>query len=365
VRTGSATLPLHGGHCPPWLFARMRTLAAAVAEVVVDAAGPGEMLVRLSDPVWLQAFGSLLGFDWHSSGLTTVALAALKEGLGERAGELGLFLCGGKGLASRATPREIEAACERHALAVDAAALQRASRLAAKVDNAAVQDGFTIYHHVFAFTADGRWAVVQQGMDEDSGLARRYHWLGDAETDFVTEPHAAVRGAPARREVLNLVAAASGASRDAALELARHGTAEMLRILRGLESGAYDPVARRYARAHPIPQAGRMEKILRTLYDLRPADYAALLGVEGVGPATVRALAMTAEVAFGARPAFTDPVRYAFAHGGKDGHPFPVCRADYDRTIAAFERAIRRSRLGRTEQLEALRRLAALGSARG
>jgi hypothetical protein len=343
----------------------MRVLAAAVAEAVVDTGGPGELLARLADPVWLQSFGALLGFDWHSSGLTTVTLGALKEGLADRAGELGVFLCGGKGAASRRTPAEIEAACERHALSLDSAFLQRSSRLAAKVDNAAVQDGFVIYHHVFAFAADGRWAVVQQGMDEARGLARRYHWLGGAHTDFVRDPHASVAGARAAAPVLNLAAAASEASRGASLTLAREGAGEVLRLLRRLEEGAYDPVAARYARGHPIPNAARIERALRMLYEAQPGDYAALLDVRGVGPAALRALAMTAEVAFGARPAFTDPVRYAFAHGGKDGHPFPVRRDVYDRTIATFEAAIRRSRLGRGEQMEALRRLAALGDARG
>jgi hypothetical protein len=357
-------MPLHGGHCPPWLFARMRVLAAAVAEVVVDTAGPAEMLARLSDPVWLQAFGSLLGFDWHSSGLTTVATGALKEGLAERSGELGLFLCGGKGSASRATPREIAEACDRHALSLDPGALQHASRMAAKVDNAAIQDGFTIYHHVFAFTADGRWAVVQQGMDEGSGMARRYHWLGDPATDFVAEPHTAVAGAPARHEVLNMVAEGSGGSRAGSVELARDGRREVLALLKGLEAGTYDAVARAYARAHPIPRSARIEKALNALYDLQPADYAAVLGVSGVGASTLRALAMAAEVAFGARPAFVDPVRYAFAHGGKDGHPFPVRREVYDRTIDVFERAIRGSRLGESERLAALRRLAAIGADR-
>lgn len=363
-RTGTATLPLHGGHCPRWLYERMRLLAAAVAEVVVESGGPYELLARLADPVWLQSFGALLGFDWHSSGLTTVTLAALKEGIGERASELGIFLCGGKGAASRQTPAEIEAACERFAPSLDASCLQRSSRLAAKVDHAAVQDGFTLYHHVFAFTADGRWCVIQQGMDESRGLARRYHWLGNAQTDFVCEPHAAVSGARASAPVLNLVAAASEASREASVQLAREDPGEVLRLLRRWEEGAFDPVAARYARSHAIPHAARIERALANLYDIQPASYTALLEVQGVGPAVLRALAMTAEVAFGARPAFTDPIRYAFAHGGKDGHPYPVRRDVYDRTIAVFETAIRRSRLGQRQQLEALRRLAAMGDAR-
>lgn len=388
VRTGRADLPLHGGHCPPWLFARMRALAAAIAEVVVAEFGPPEFLRRLSDPIWFQAFGAVLGFDWHSSGLTTVVCGALKEGTADRQADLGLFFAGGKGPASRRTPAEIAAAGERHGLAAGLAELERASRLAAKVDSAAVQDGFGLYHHFFAFDRSGRWAVVQQGLRPDAALARRYHWLGEAVADFTREPHAGVVGPAATGPVLNMVAHDSAGARAASLDLTRQPVAEVLRDLahlRQLEaraarmaeaaaSGGRGPLPLSLfggtaplapgadtlvlGRPHPIPNAGRIDAVLARLYERRPEEYADLLLTPGVGPATVRALAMVAEVAYGAPPARSDPVRYAFAHGGKDGHPFPVRRADYDRTVAVLETALRRARVGQADQLAALRRLA-------
>ena len=388
VRTGSVDSPLHGGHCPPWLFARMKLLSAAIAEVVCVEFGPRELLCRLADPVWFQAFGAVLGFDWHSSGLTTVVCGALKEGAAARQGELGLFFAGGKGAASRRTPAEIAAAGERYGLPAQAAALQRCSRLAAKVDSAAVQDGFQLYQHFFAFDRAGRWAVVQQGLCAASATARRYHWLGEAVADFVDEPHAGVAGPPAPGPVLNLAAHASGAAREASLALTRAAPAEVARdlaLLARLEAPAArvrparagapmplslfgDPPAPDtlvLARPHPVPNPDRIEPVLQRLYARRPEDYAALLLVPGVGPATVRALAMVAEVAYGAAPARTDPVRYAFAHGGKDGHPFPVRRPLYDHSVQVLQAALERARVGQREQLDALRRLGQWGAEAG
>ena len=407
TRTGSADSPLHGGHCPPWLFARMQRLAAVLAEVVVIEFGTSEFLRRLADPIWFQAFGAVLGFDWHSSGLTTVVCGALKEGTAAQQGELGLFFAGGKGAQSRQTPAEITAAGERYALRAPLTDLQRSSRLAAKVDSAALQDGFPLYHHFFAFDRHGAWAVVQQGMHAASATARRYHWLGEAVTDFTDEPHAGISGAGyaasvARRvggairverrpegagpatmptgPVLNMVAHASLAARTASLDVARQPTAEVLRdldTLRRLEAPAARvapspevptplslfPEGDRLvvARPHPIPHTGRIDAVLTRLYERPPADYAGLLLTPGVGPATVRALAMVAEVAYGARPSRTDPVRYAFAHGGKDGHPFPVRRRLYDNSIQVLQAAVEKAKMGDAEQMGALRRLAAWG----
>ena len=369
----------------------MKLLSAAIAEVVAVEFGTAEFLRRLSDPIWFQAFGAVLGFDWHSSGLTTVVCGALKEGTAERQGELGLFFAGGKGATSRQTPAEIAAAGERYALPAALADLERASRLAAKVDSAAVQDGFGLYHHFFAFDRDGRWAVVQQGLNDATATARRYHWLGETVRDFTDEPHAGVAGALAGGAVLNMVAHGSGPARAASIDLTRQPPAEVkrdLELLRQLEAPAarVRPAGERevdraativaaqkgpsalslfgagdtliLARPHPIPNTGRIDAVLTRLYERRPEDYAGLLLTPGVGPATVRALAMVAEVAYGARPAMTDPVRYAFSHGGKDGHPFPVNRRLYDHSVQVLQAALEKAKVGDREQLGALRRLA-------
>ena len=385
VRTGSADSPLHGGHCPPWLFARMRRLAGLIAEVAVADAGTAEFMRRLADPIWFQAFGAVLGFDWHSSGLTTVVCGALKEGVAERQGELGLFLAGGKGAQSRHTPEEIAAAGARYGLPAAHVTLAGHSRLAAKVDSAAVQDGFQLYHHCFAFDRAGRWAVVQQGLCAETAMARRYHWLGEEVRDFADEPHAAVAGPGTAGPVLNMVAHDSRQARAASLAVAAQPPAEVLRdleALRRLEAPAARVVPGRptplslfgaapsgdrlvLARAHPIPQAARIDAVLHRLYRRQPAEYADLLAEPGVGPATVRALAMVAEVAFGVRAARTDPVRYAFAHGGKDGHPFPVRRRLYDHSLQVLQGVLERLHTGDGEQLRALRRLAAWGEATG
>ncbi len=232
MRTGIADLPLHGHHCPRWLFERMVRLSSAVIEAIVEEYGPAEVLERLSDPFWFQAFGCVVGFDWHSSGLTTVLCGALKEGLRPKQRYLGLYLAGGKALASRKTPQEIESYADRHGLSVNVNLLQYASRMSAKVDNSAVQDGFNIYHHVFAFTADGRWAVVQQGMNQSSGWARRYHWMGEKLNSFVHEPHAAICGNPVGL-VLNMVAGDSEGARNASLYLSKK-PAEVVRTLKKL-----------------------------------------------------------------------------------------------------------------------------------
>lgn len=230
MRTGVAKAPLHGGHCPPWLFEKMKQLGAAIIEVIVYEYGSGEVLRRLSDPVWFQTFGSVLGFDWHSSGLTTVVCGALKDGLRDRQGELGLFVAGGKGKTSRRTPDEIAAAGERYGLDNDLAALTRTSRLVAKVDSAAVQDGYQLYHHFFVFDRAGNWAVVQQGMNEQEGWARRYHWLSEGLKSFVNEPHQGVCGRPAAG-VINLVAADSEATRLASVELCQVNPRQVLETL--------------------------------------------------------------------------------------------------------------------------------------
>ncbi|MDN5348490.1 MAG: uncharacterized protein PWP65_2055 [Clostridia bacterium] len=352
MRTGTASLPLHGGHCPPWLFERMQKLGAAIVEVIVREYGPQEVLRRLSDPFWFQAFGCVLGFDWHSSGLTTTLCGALKEGLKGREKDFGLVIAGGKGRVSRQTPREIEAAGERYALPLDASRLIQASRMAAKVDNTALQDGYQLYHHVFVFTFKGEWAVIQQGMNEQSRLARRYHWLSEEVRDFVCEPHSAIC-CDRRGQALNLVARESGRVRQVMAELACQKPDRVLvEFKRILESAALNMPWR-----HDIPRADYLNKALLKLYASQPQDFASVLGVEGVGPKTLRALAMVAEVAYGTPASFRDPVKYSFSHGGKDGHPYPVDRRLYDRSIAVLKKGLEEAKIGRTEKLQALKKL--------
>ncbi|MBC7325629.1 MAG: DUF763 domain-containing protein [Moorella sp. (in: Bacteria)] len=358
MRTGTASLPLHGGHCPPWLFERMQRLGPAILEVIAREYSPREVLRRLSDPYWFQAFGCVLGFDWHSSGLTTTVCGALKEGLRGREKDLGLVIAGGKGRISRQTPLEIERAADRLALtSLQPGELVYASRMAAKVDNTALQDGYQLYHHVFIFTFDGQWAVVQQGLNETSRLARRYHWLSEGVQDFVCEPHAAVC-CDVKEVALNMVALEGQASRQVVTDLGRQQpekvVAEFNRIL---EKGLPDLAL---PWRHDVPRASYLNKALLRVYASQPRDFAALLGIEGVGPRTIRALAMVAEVAYGAPASFRDPVRYSFSHGGKDGHPYPVDRRVYDHSISVLERALAAAKVGRTDKLQALKRLSRL-----
>lgn len=352
MRTGTAELPLHYGRAPRWLFARMRELARQITILMVDELGTVEFMRRLSDPFWFQALGSLLGYDWHSSGLTTVTGAALKEGICNLEKDLGLFIAGGKGSTSRKTPQEIEGWGPE--LKIDPKKLIYASRLSAKVDSSALQDGYQIYHHLFVFDREGRWAVVQQGMNEQSRYARRYHWLSLQVQDFVEEPHAAICS-ERRGEVLNLVARESGEARTASSELARERPERLTRELERLQELSLPPRHRLLLQdIHPE----RLEKIFIKTHERQPAGFEELLGMKGVGPKTVRALALLGELIYGAKIDWRDPARYSFAHGGKDGHPYPVDRRGYDRTISALRKAVSSTKLGRREKLEALKRLA-------
>ena len=349
-RTGFAHLPLHGGRAPPWLFQRMVPLSREIVVFLAEEFGRGEVLRRLSDPYWFQAFGCVLGFDWHSSGLTTTVCGALKEGLKPVAKDLGVFVAGGKGATSRKTPSEITATCER--LGRDAEPLVYASRISAKVDNSAVQDGYQLYHHSFVFTAEGEWCIVQQGMSDESSMARRYHWLSDNVQSYVNEPHAAVC-CDATAETLNLVAAESADVRSASATLAREKP-EI--VLEALEM----PRRHHVAQADINPQY--LHKVLVRTYENAPADFEQLLGIQGVGAKTLRALALTSELIYGTKASVRDPARYSFAHGGKDGTPFPVDRATYDKTIEVMRNALNRAKIDRTEKIHAFRRLAQLGT---
>ena len=351
-RTGIANMPLHYGKAPPWLFQRMVKLAREITLFIVVEFGPEEMLRRMSDPCWFQAFGCVLGFDWHSSGVTTTACGALKEGLKGLEPDLGLFVAGGKGSTSRRTPTEIEAFGD--AISVDPSPLIYASRMAAKVDNAALQDGYQLYHHVFLFTKGGSWAVVQQGMNEVNRYARRYHWLGESVADFVCEPHAAICS-QGRGEVLNLVANESNAARSTITSIAtEQPTEEVLKDIERLKT--LDLPRRHYISVQDI-HPDRLSKSLVVIYERQPKGFEELLSIEGIGPKTVRALSLISELVYGAPPSFRDPARYSFAHGGKDGYPFPVDRQTYDQSIQLLAQAVQKARIDNSEKREALRRL--------
>ncbi len=351
-RTGIANLPLHYGKVPPWLFERMSRLAREIVLAIATEFGNGEVLRRLSDPFWFQAFGCVLGYDWHSSGVTTTVCGALKEGIRGMERDIGLFIAGGKGRTSRKTPAEIERVA--NFLRVNPSQLVYASRMAAKVDNSALQDGYQLYHHTFFFTAQGSWAVVQQGMNEVNRYARRYHWLGEKVTDFVCEPHSAICS-QSRGTVLNLVARESEAARHTITRIITEERPEKvvgeLKKLKTLHLPA-----RHHLTLEDI-NPDRLYKAMLTAYEQHPGNFEKLLSLEGIGPKTLRALSLLSELIYGTPVSVRDPAIYSFAHGGKDGHPYPVDRKTYDNSIEILHRAVEKARLGDTEKLAALRRL--------
>ncbi|HEV8238499.1 MAG TPA: DUF763 domain-containing protein [Thermoanaerobaculia bacterium] len=366
-RTGSADLPLHGGRVPAWLASRMARLGRLIVEAVILEYGRDELLRRLAHPFWFQSFGAVMGMDWHSSGITTSVLGALKRGLAPVSADLGLWVCGGRGKHSRKTPEELLRVGDR--TGVDGGALARASRLVAKVDSAAVQDGFDLYLHGFVVAADGRWTVVQQGMSPERRQARRYHWLSEGLRDFVDAPHAAIEG-ESRGEIVNLTDRRAAPSRQAQLELVAGGPERILGELRKARAVPPPPAPLQLALPLPYLVLPAHHDVRREDVDHRrlgaafaaaaaraPVDYPELLLTPGVGARTVAALALVAEVVHGTPSRFTDPARFAYAHGGKDGHPFPVPLPVYDRTLAVMRQAITAARLGNDERMAALRRL--------
>jgi hypothetical protein len=353
-RTGTATLPLHRGRAPRWLFQRMTELARTLTEALVVEHGATAFLERLADPFWFQAFGCVLGFDWHSSGLTTTVCGALKAGLAGAEADTSIYVAGGKGAASRRTPDELRAAAA--GVGLDAESLVYASRMSAKVDSAAVQDGYQIYHHSFFFTPAGDWAVVQQGMHEADRSARRYHWLSTQVTDFVCEPHAAICSDQRGGAVLNFVADESADARGAATEIAREKPEIVEREIAGILR--LDLPKRHHVDIQRDVRPRNLGKVLLASYEAQPPDFESLLALRGVGAKTIRALALIAELAYGRSASFRDPARFAFAHGGKDGHPYPVDRENYDRSIEWLRDALVRARVGNSDRLHALRRLA-------
>jgi uncharacterized protein len=350
-RTGFAHLPLHGGKAPSYLFQRMVPLSREIVIFIATEFGRDEVLRRLSDPYWFQAFGCVLGFDWHSSGLTTTVCGALKEGMKGLERDLGIYVAGGKGATSRKTPAEITAHCER--LGRETQPLVYASKISAKVDNSAVQDGYQLYHHSFVFTPEGRWCIVQQGMNDETSMARRYHWLSDEVQSYVDEPHAAVC-CDVATPTLNLVAHESAPVRDASAKLAAQRPEVTLEALGHLPS--LEMPRRHDVRALDIDPK-HLHKVLLKTWERAPADFETLLAMEGVGAKTLRALALTSELIYGSKASLRDPARFSFAHGGKDGTPYPVDRATYDRTIDVMHRALNAAKVGRNEKVHAFRRL--------
>jgi uncharacterized protein len=369
-RTGSADLPLHGGHVPKWLADRMTRLGALICETIVHHYGRDELLRRLAHPFWFQSFGAVMGMDWHSSGITTSVIGALRRGLAPMEKELGVYICGGRGKHSRNTPSELIAIGDR--TGIDGSALARSSRLVAKVDSAAVQDGFDLYLHGFIVTKDGNWAVVQQGMNGERKQARRYHWLSEGLQSFVEAPHSAIDG-PAQGQIINLTDRRAARARDAQIEL--------------LTSIGPDRIAREFAVVQTrntvtvMPDANEEpllpNLVMPTHHDVRaqdiiarrlqgalaaaanrgPSDFSELLLTPGVGARTVFALAIVAEVLHGTPCRFSDPARFSFAHGGKDRHPYSVPLKVYDQTITVLKSAVRAAKLGREDELGALKRL--------
>ncbi|NEU07107.1 DUF763 domain-containing protein [Flavihumibacter sp. R14] len=347
-RSGSADLPLHYGYVPPWLSERMSKLGLAIVETIISEYGNAEVLRRLSDPFWFQSLGAVMGMDWHSSGITTSVMGALKRAINPHSKELGIYICGGKGKSSRNTPTELLRIGEQ--TGIDANYLVRCSRLSAKVDNTAIQDGFQLYLHSFIVNDKAEWAVVQQGMSPGNATARRYHWHSPSITSFVEEPHTFIYGQN-QGKILNLVAHESSSARNVMMEITREAPQLMISEAQKLVMPAHHD-----GRAKDV-DLKRLGAMLWLAHEKKPQDFEELLLLEGVGPRTLQSLALVSEVIYGTPSRFKDPARFSFAHGGKDGHPFPVPVKVYDETISILQRAVEKSRLGYADKTQAIRRL--------
>ena len=347
-RSGIADLPLHGGRVPPWLAERMTKLGSAITETIVHHYGTSAFLTRLSDPFWFQAFGAVMGMDWHSSGITTSVMGALKRGLAPRAHEVGLYVCGGRGRFSRNTPNELRSLAERRGF--DGDALVRTSRLTARIDNNAIADGFQIYLHNFVVASNGEWAVVQQGLNDRNGLARRYHWHSPSVRDFVAEPHTGIFGEN-QGTIMNLVDAKADRAQAALLEIANERPEKTISEARHLRLPAHHEVREKDV------DLKRLGAVLAVAYERGLHDFTELLLLEKLGPRTLQSLALVAEVVHGAPSRFNDPARFAFAHGGKDGHPHPVPLKTYDESLNFLRHSLDSAKVGHTEKLDGFRRL--------
>ncbi|OGE08480.1 hypothetical protein A3A60_04440 [Candidatus Curtissbacteria bacterium RIFCSPLOWO2_01_FULL_42_26] len=380
MRRGIATFTLDTGKCPRWLFERMVKLGREMTYVLVDEYGSDEYVRRLADPVWFQSLGTILAFDWNASGLTTILTAALKEAIRGQEKQLGIFICGGKGKTSRKTPDEIAGWGERLALPSQSVGnLVYNSKMSAKVDSSLVQDGFQIYHHSFIFSKNGAWTVVQQGMNQDMGTARRYHWHSNDIADLVCEPHSAIATMQKSGTVLDMTSKKSTKTREVSTQLLevsyeslmsdvtilrKHASSlsRMVALRRKTEELVLLELAHSEFRHHPVEvedfsKSRYLEKILAKLTYQKPKTYEELLATEGVGPKTIRALALVSEIIYGAKPSYEDPARYSFAHGGKDATPYPVDWQTYDATINTLQDAVKKSRINPIEKDKAMRRL--------
>jgi uncharacterized protein len=347
-RSGVADLPLHGGRVPQWLAERMTKLGTAITEAIVQDYGASVFLSRLSDPFWFQALGTVMGMDWHSSGITTSVMGALKRGLAPRADELGIYICGGRGRFSRNTPQELRLLAERQGF--DGEDLVRTSRLTARVDNNAIADGFQIYLHSFVVSSNGEWAVVQQGLNDRSAMARRYHWHSASVRDFVAEPHTGIVGEN-QGTIMNLVDAHAQPAQTALLDIAHEKPETTLRAARYLRMPDHHEV-----RAENI-DLKRLGAVLAVAYERDLHQFAELLLLENLGPRTLQSLALIAEVVHGAPSHFSDPARFSFAHGGKDRHPFPIPLKTYDETLNCLRTSLDKAKLGDKDKLDGFRRL--------
>ena len=373
-------MTLDTGRCPPWLFERMVKLGREMTRVLIEEYGPDEYIKRIADPVWFQSFGTVLAFDWNASGLTTILTAALKEGIRGQEREWGVFIAGGKGKTSRKTPDQInEWGVKLNLTPEYVKNLEYNSRMAAKVDSALVQDGYQIYHHSFFFSRNGAWAVVQQGMNQNNQTARRYHWFSESAKDLICEPHSGISSQLFGKKVLNLVSKDSAQNREVSTEMVQGSYATLLKDIQLLRKH-YTPVSRTATfkkgddklklaafdgvefKHHSIEyedfsKSKYLEKILRRVVSEQPQTYEKLVAMPGVGPKTMRALSLVAEIIYGAETSYDDPARYSFAHGGKDATPYPVDRDTYDETISILERAVRRTRLTPAAKDKVLRKL--------
>jgi len=374
MKTGIATVPLDYGRCPKWLFERMKRLSRGISLAVVEEFGQEELLKRLSDPVWFQSLGCIIGFDWNSSGLTTTTLGALKEGIRGIENELGVFICGGKGKTSRKTPQQIQNWGEFLGLSMrEIDKLIYASKIAAKVDTSLIQDGFQIYHHNLIFSKSGDWTVVQQGMNTDFQKARRYHWSSSKVKDFIEEPHSGI-ASQSRVEPLNLTAKESDQNRKISAGLVIEEPKQFLRDFRIISSkderglakkqrGSFTEINLRNIefKWHPVANERfnlkHLQKTIVSAHAQQPKNFEELLYLKGVGPRTIRALSLVSELIYGAEPSYEDPARYSFAVGGKDGTPFPVDRAIYDKILKILEKGIQKSKISNREKVEAKKRL--------
>ncbi|WP_447640085.1 MULTISPECIES: DUF763 domain-containing protein [Chitinophagaceae] len=352
MKSGHADLPLHYGAVPKWLAQRMSLLGGAIAEAIVLEYGRKALLEHLSNPFWFQSLGAVLGMDWHSSGITTSVMGALKRAINPKATELGIYICGGRGKASKQTPNELLQIADKTGL--DGQQLVYNSKLAAKVDNTAIQDGFQLYLHSFILSLDGDWAVVQQGMNIDNKMARRYHWLSSELQSFIEEPHTSIYG-PNQGQILNLTDKKAANTRQGILQLTKEAPIKVIQDLQLVMPSHHD------VRSADV-NLKRLGAALALAHETNISDMESLLLLKDVGPRTLQSLTLVSEVIHGTPSRFSDPARFSFAHGGKDGHPFPVPTRIFDETIAHFDKAIHASKLGDTDKSEALRKLSSIAA---